>query len=259
MAFHHSGGAPPSDALIELLAPDGYYRYLGVPKPDPTTTAATTSPAPSGGGAGATNVAEAYSSSSSEGSHNGGGGNSRQRQSQGEGDDQQQKDPLLDGRSIPPVDEELVRKQYRKLSRRHHPDRPGGDADTFRLLNRAQRVLLNPKLRHQYDILGVDLDEDEEEEPEPDAGDAADAKDGKGDDDHHHHQQQKEPPSTAQGIIQEIAVSWWTANNNVGRDFARAYQTFVRLTPVVFSILTQPCPAFSLFQSRAWCSLRSYN
>lgn len=41
------------------------------------------------------------------------------------------------------------------------PDKPSGDADTFRVLNRAQRVLMNPKLRQQYDILGIDLDDEE--------------------------------------------------------------------------------------------------
>jgi curved DNA-binding protein CbpA len=48
------------------------------------------------------------------------------------------------------------------LSLKHHPDKSGGDADTFRVLNRAQKVLLNPKLRQQYDILGLDLDDDED-------------------------------------------------------------------------------------------------
>ena len=33
--------------------------------------------------------------------------------------------------------------------------------DTFRLLNRAQKVLLEPKLKAQYDILGMDLDDEE--------------------------------------------------------------------------------------------------
>ena len=59
------------------------------------------------------------------------------------------------------VDEDAVKKAYRKLSRKHHPDKLGGDADTFRLLNRAHKVLTTPKLREQYDILGIDLDDDE--------------------------------------------------------------------------------------------------
>jgi hypothetical protein len=60
------------------------------------------------------------------------------------------------------VDEELVKKNYRRLSLKHHPDRRGGDEETFRALNRAQRVLLHAKLRQQYDILGLDLEEDDE-------------------------------------------------------------------------------------------------
>ncbi len=46
----------------------------------------------------------------------------------------------------------------------HHPDKPSGDVDTFRTLKRAQTVLSNPKLRQQYDILGLDLDDDEVEQ-----------------------------------------------------------------------------------------------
>ena len=49
-------------------------------------------------------------------------------------------------------------------STKHHPDKPGGDVDTFRTLKRAQTVLSNSKLRQQYDILGLDLDDDEVEQ-----------------------------------------------------------------------------------------------
>lgn len=66
----------------------------------------------------------------------------------------------------PAIDEDEIKKRYRKLSLRHHPDRPTGDADTFRVLNRAQQVLSNPKSRQQYDLLGLDLDDDEEHEAE---------------------------------------------------------------------------------------------
>jgi DnaJ-class molecular chaperone len=87
---------------MELLSPDGYYKYLGISK--------KTSPT---GGAGDF------------------------------------------------VDQDLVKKNYRKLSLKHHPDKRGGDSETFRVLNRAQKVLLHPKLRQQYDILGLDLDDDD--------------------------------------------------------------------------------------------------
>ena len=88
------------------------------------------------------------------------------------------------------IDEDAVKKAYRKLSRKHHPDK-GGDAETFKALSRAYRVLLNPNLREQYDILGIDLDDDATNN---DDGKPADD-DGTGD----------ATPSTAQGIVQEIA------------------------------------------------------
>jgi hypothetical protein len=70
------------------------------------------------------------------------------------------------------IDEDLVKKNYRKLSLKHHPDRRGGDADTFRVLNRAKRVLLHTKLRQEYDLLGLDLDDDDDDDdPTNDDGD----------------------------------------------------------------------------------------
>eukprot|EP00594_Rhizosolenia_setigera_P005115 CAMPEP_0178950178 /NCGR_PEP_ID=MMETSP0789-20121207/6498_1 /TAXON_ID=3005 /ORGANISM="Rhizosolenia setigera, Strain CCMP 1694" /LENGTH=366 /DNA_ID=CAMNT_0020630855 /DNA_START=73 /DNA_END=1173 /DNA_ORIENTATION=+ len=69
------------------------------------------------------------------------------------------------------IDIELVNKNYRRLSLKHHPDRRGGDADTFRILNRAKKVLTTPKLRKQYDLIGLDLhDEEEEQNNENDGG-----------------------------------------------------------------------------------------
>lgn len=89
----------PSEALMQLLAPDGYYTYLQIEKPA------------------------------------------------------NEKDE---------VDSVLLKKNYRKLSLKHHPDRRGGDEETFRALNRAQFVLCHSKLRQQYDLLGIDLEEDED-------------------------------------------------------------------------------------------------
>ena len=60
------------------------------------------------------------------------------------------------------VDLELVKKNYRRLSLKHHPDRPTGDTETFRVLTRAKRVLTTPALRKEYDLLGMDLEEDDE-------------------------------------------------------------------------------------------------
>jgi hypothetical protein len=113
-----TSSSPPSQALLQLLAPDGYYAYLKIPKAD---------------------VIEA----------------------------------------------DQVKKNYRKLSLKHHPDKRGGDAETFRVLNRAQKVLMAPKLKQQYDILGLDLDDDEEKHDDDDDG--------------------REETSTTQGIVHEIA------------------------------------------------------
>lgn len=135
-----SGEGEASDAMIELLSPDGYYTYLGIPK------------------------------------------NAAPSEKKTNGDE---KSPLTG--EVSSIDEDLVKKNYRKLSLKHHPDKRGGDADTFRVLNRAQRVLMNPKSRQQYDILGIDLDDDEE-----DRNDNSENEEG-------------EATSTAQGIVQEIA------------------------------------------------------
>ena len=140
--------------LLELLAPDGYYRYLGVTKP----------------------MAEIPSTTNTSSS-------------------QDKDDPSSRTSGAPAsnssIDEDLVKKNYRKLSLKHHPDK-GGNADTFRVLNRAQRVLLDPKLRKQYDIVGIDLDDDDL---------------NKNDDmDHDSDDPHKDPShSSSQGIVQEIA------------------------------------------------------
>ena len=121
----------PSEALMTLMAPDGYYLYLNIEKPA------------------------------------------------SDKDD---------------IDEIALKKNYRKLSLKHHPDRRGGDEETFRALNRAHRVLLHSKLRQQYDLLGLDLEEDE---------------------DHHEHDQDKHeddkkegdngPPPTPDTIVSHMA------------------------------------------------------
>lgn len=75
------------DALMELLAPDGYYTYLGLNKATVVVAKATTTPS-----------AEAASSSS------GGGG-------------------LTAPNKVGEIDADAVKKAYRKLSRKHHPDK----------------------------------------------------------------------------------------------------------------------------------------
>jgi DnaJ domain len=137
------------NALIMLLEPDGYYRYLGVVKP---LDDASFRP----------DVAAASGSASNAATPNG----------------------------TASIDEESIKKNYRKLSLRHHPDK-GGDPDTFRMLNRAYRVLMNPNLRQQYDILGIDLDDEDEGTSHQDGDNKTDADEGK-------------ETSSTQRIVQEI-------------------------------------------------------
>jgi DnaJ-class molecular chaperone len=127
------GDNAPSEALMQLLAPDGYYTYLGVPK-----------------------------------------------QTTGE------------------VDVDLIKKNYRKLSLKHHPDKRGGDAETFRVLNRAQKVLSTVKVRQQYDTLGLDLDDDDEHKTDDDQEGGEDQ------------------PTTSQGIVHEIASMALTSVMQMG-------------------------------------------
>ncbi|KAL7558521.1 hypothetical protein ACA910_008115 [Epithemia clementina (nom. ined.)] len=138
------------DAFMQLVAPDGYYKYLGVekiPVEDKTGNSSSSSP-----------NAPSFT-----------------------------------------VDVDLVKKSYRKLSRRHHPDK-GGDPNTFRLLNRAQRVLLHPKLRAQYDNLGIDLDDDEGDHHSP-----SDVNNG--DDTNDESSNNKDAGNgISQGIISELAT-----------------------------------------------------
>lgn len=115
---------PTEEALQILLSPDGYYKYLAVPKPEPDIMGPKYQAAMAAGG--------------------GGGG---------------------DGGEI---DLDRVKKNYRRLSLKHHPDRKTGDAETFRMLNRAKVVLSSPKLRREYDLVGLDLEDDAEDHHEED-------------------------------------------------------------------------------------------
>lgn len=174
----------PSDALMELLAPDGYYTYLGVPKNSVATT-------------------EKKDDSAEE------------RASLTAG-----------GAPVSSVDEDLVKKNYRKLSLKHHPDRPRGDVETFRVLNRAHRVLMDPKLRKQYDILGIDLDDDDEEHPDKTENEEGEA------------------PSTAQGIVQEIAgmalatIIQVAVRTGTWKELKRKTRLVQQLRTVPYSIIT---------------------
>jgi DnaJ-class molecular chaperone len=46
---------------------------------------------------------------------------------------------------------EDIKKAYRKLSLKYHPDKIGGDIDKFKKINEAYQVLSNPQSRKKYD------------------------------------------------------------------------------------------------------------
>ena len=46
---------------------------------------------------------------------------------------------------------EEIKKHYRKYALLHHPDK-GGDEEQFKLILEAYETLMDPILRHQYDI-----------------------------------------------------------------------------------------------------------
>lgn len=50
--------------------------------------------------------------------------------------------------------EEEIKKAYRRLAHKHHPDKGGGDAEKFKEINEAYQVLSNKEKRSQYDRFG---------------------------------------------------------------------------------------------------------
>lgn len=49
---------------------------------------------------------------------------------------------------------EEVKKAFRRLAHKYHPDKNGGDAEKFKEINEAYQVLSNPEKRKQYDQFG---------------------------------------------------------------------------------------------------------
>jgi len=47
-----------------------------------------------------------------------------------------------------------IKKAYRKLAHKHHPDKPGGDEAKFKEINEAYQVLSDKSKRQQYDQFG---------------------------------------------------------------------------------------------------------
>lgn len=53
--------------------------------------------------------------------------------------------------------ESEIKKAYRKMAHKYHPDKQGGDEDKFKEVNEAYQVLSNPSKRSQYDQFGSDF------------------------------------------------------------------------------------------------------
>ena len=50
--------------------------------------------------------------------------------------------------------QEEIKKAYRKLAHKYHPDKSSGDAEMFKKVNSAYQTLSNPEKRSQYDRFG---------------------------------------------------------------------------------------------------------
>jgi len=55
--------------------------------------------------------------------------------------------------------QEDIKKAFRKLAHKHHPDKEGGDEAKFKEINEAFQVLGNPEKRRQYDQFGTTFDQ----------------------------------------------------------------------------------------------------
>ncbi len=53
---------------------------------------------------------------------------------------------------------EEIKRAYRRLAQKYHPDRPGGDEQKFKEINEAYQVLSDPGKRAQYDRFGKTFD-----------------------------------------------------------------------------------------------------
>ncbi len=58
------------------------------------------------------------------------------------------------------VSEEEIKKAYRRLAHKYHPDKPGGDESKFKEINEAYSVLSNKEKRTQYDRFGATFEGD---------------------------------------------------------------------------------------------------
>ena len=52
-----------------------------------------------------------------------------------------------------------IKKAYRKLAQKYHPDRAGGDAKKFKEVNEAYQTLSDSQKRTQYDQYGASFEQ----------------------------------------------------------------------------------------------------
>ena len=65
---------------------------------------------------------------------------------------------ILGVKSNAPINE--IKKAYRKLAVKHHPDKPNGNSKKFKQVSEAYDILRNPEKRNQYDMgFSIDLSE----------------------------------------------------------------------------------------------------
>lgn len=65
---------------------------------------------------------------------------------------------ILGVKSNAPISE--IKKAYRKLAVKHHPDKPNGNSKKFKQVSEAYDILRNPEKRNQYDMgFSIDLSE----------------------------------------------------------------------------------------------------
>ena len=146
---------------------------------------------------------------------------------------------------------DTVKKNYRKLCLRHHPDKPGGSATTFQALNRAYKVLTNPNLRKQYDMIGLDLDDEDDHQDDHDDGDNSSINKKKDDEDNSSDHKSNDDddegyhPGAANSAISQIATA------TIGGFMKLGVQTvlmgFVSAVLSRFRILLYPSVIFLLY------------